>query len=513
VVLVVGLLITGGLSWGAHVVHRANEKRLLRQRVREVAAVVSAAIPNTQIPLASAADVVEATNANPVSFTQVMQPVIAAGRPFTSVSIWAANSARPKPLVVVGTKPELATEPAAAVRAFFARVRDASTFAIYDLLDNPERRLGYGVVATKHAKFVVYGEGELPKGRQARVASNSAFSDLDYALFVGKDEKERNLLASSTGGTKLQGTTYSESVPFGDSQLLVVLASRRDLGGELLENLWWILLLLGLTLTVSAAALVERLGHRRHEAEDLAAENADLYATQRSVALTLQHSLMLEDLPTLPHADIGARYIAGTAGLDIGGDWYDVVALDDDSLLIAVGDVSGRGLQAATMMASLRFAIRAYAAQHDGPGAILTKLTRLVSVGRDGHFATTVCAVVNLRQRTLVCANAGHPQPLLIEGPDAQYVTTTVGVPIGVRENAQYNEETHQLPARGTLLFYTDGLVERRGETLDEGFARLREAARSSDGSLTDTLSAVVAKVIPAGSADDTVLLGVRWNS
>src|SRR5262245_65376670 len=96
---------------GARVVHNANERRLLRQRVREVAAVVSAAIPNTQIPLTSAADVVEATNGDPASFARVMGPVIKAGLPFTSVSIWSANAPSPRPLAVVGTRPELAGEP------------------------------------------------------------------------------------------------------------------------------------------------------------------------------------------------------------------------------------------------------------------------------------------------------------------------------------------------------------------------------------------------------------------
>src|SRR5262249_37053010 len=158
-------------------------------------------------------------------------------------------------------------------------------------------------------------------------------------------------------------------------------------------------------------------------------------------------------------AEIGARYVSGVEGIDVGGDWYDVVALDDASLLLAVGDVSGRGLRAATTMASLRFAIRAYAAQHDSPGTILTKLSTLVNVGRDGQFATTLCAVVDLKKRTLTCANAGHPEPLLIAGPDAQFVATTVGLPIGVREGATYEERTHSLPARGTLLMYTDGLI------------------------------------------------------
>jgi serine phosphatase RsbU (regulator of sigma subunit) len=494
-------------------VHNNNEKRLLHQRVREVAAVLTTAIGTTQNRLATTANVVEATSADNKSFTRTWKPAISAGQPFTSISIWPGNEAAPRPIVVVGKAPTLARQSAAAINAYFDRVRATPSFAINDQLNTPSRTIGYGAVASPQSRYVVYGEAQLPHSRRARIDKNSAFSDLNYALFLGTQPNADALLASSTGGTTLHGRTSSATVPFGDSQLLIEMSPTKDLGGSLLENLWWILLLLGLALTAGATTLVERLTRETEAAEELAQENADLYATQRSVALTLQHSLLLEDLPVVAGAEIGARYVSGVEGIDVGGDWYDVVALDDASLLLAVGDVSGRGLRAATTMASLRFAIRAYAAQHDSPGTILTKLSELVNIGRDGQFATTLCAVIDLRNQTLTCANAGHPEPLLITGSDVQFVATSVGVPIGVRHGFQYEEQTHALPARGTLLMYTDGLIERRGETLDIGFARLRDAARTTDGSLQETLSAVLGKAIPQGSADDTALLGVRWNS
>src|SRR6185436_6040059 len=237
---------------------------------------------------------------------------------------------------------------------------------------------------------------------------------------------------------RLVGRTGSTTAAFGDSKLLLVVAPQKELGGSLLAWLPWILGGFGLLCTVAAALTVWRLSKRRSEAERLAHENQRLYADQRSVAQTLQHSLLPQTLPEAHGLEFGAIYAPGTEGIDIGGDWYEVVTRGDGSVLVVVGDVSGHGLEAATMMASLRFAIRAYAADGDGPGAILGKLTHLVSVGRDGHFATVLCGVIDPRNRTATWADAGHPRPLLVADGVTRYVAVPVGPPVGVVVGADY---------------------------------------------------------------------------
>jgi len=512
VVIVVGLLITTVFAVGARAVHDSNEKRLLRQRVREVGAVLMSTFSTVQTPLSSAAVLAEATNGNAAAFRRAMAPIIAQRRPFISASIWNANGTSLRPLVAVGSTPELESQPPEKIRAFLRSATGAQGLSVYDMLGASDRRLGYAqTVPSKDARYVVYGEALLPKNRRARIDKNSAFADLDYALFIGSQSQRDQLIASSTGGTLLHGRTASTTVPFGDSKLLIVMSPRRELGGTLLARLWWFLLIVGVVLTAAAATLVERLSRRRHQAEHLAEENAELYAAQRSVALTLQHSLLTQGFPRVAGLEIGARYVTGAEGIDIGGDWYDVVRLDDTRVIVAVGDVSGRGLPAATTMASLRFAIRAYAVQGDRPGTILTKLSDLLSVRSDGHFATVLCATIDLRDGTMTCANAGHPEPLLIAS-DAQFVATHIGLPVGVERGSMYEERESLLPAIGTLLFYTDGLIERRGESLSAGLDRLTGVARCATGSLEKVLSTVLEQTIPNGSADDTALLGVRWN-
>jgi serine phosphatase RsbU (regulator of sigma subunit) len=512
VVLVIGGLITAGLAIGAHAVHDANENRLLRQRVREVAAVTTASFPTVQIPLASAAVVADATNGDAAAFRRLMQPIVSAGRPFVSASLWPAGAAQPRPLVVVGRSPELASKPPSEVRTVLQRASTASVVSLNDMLDAPDRRLGYAYAESKNAKFIVYGENALPHNRRARIDSNQAFSDLDYALFLGKRPTSQELLASSTGGARLRGRTMATSVPFGDSQLMVVLSPRGELGGSLLARLWWILTLFGLLLTLAAAGLVGRLSIRRREAEHLADENAQLYTTQRSVALTLQHSLVNIDFPAIPAVEFAARYVPGGDGVEVGGDWYDVVALEGRRVMLAVGDVSGRGLPAATTMASLRFSMRAYAVQGDEPGSILTKLSDLVSLARDDHFATVFCAVLDLDARVMRCANAGHPEPLLVSPGGGEFVDTVVAMPVGVRSGVKYEETVVSLPAAGTLYLYTDGVIERRGEDLADGRARLAGAATGTPGALDDNLTSVLAEAIPSGATDDAALLAIRWD-
>src|SRR5262249_20732268 len=163
------------------------------------------------------------------------------------------------------------------------------TLSIRDFLDRPQRRLGYAY-AIPEARSVAYVETALPRNRRARIASDSAFSDLDYALYLGTEASPTPLLASNVDG--LGGRrTASNRVAFGDSHVFLVVSPHGELGGELLAALPWVLGALGLLLTFVAAFVTERLIRRRERAEELsdrleevADENAALYASQRDVA-------------------------------------------------------------------------------------------------------------------------------------------------------------------------------------------------------------------------------------
>jgi serine phosphatase RsbU (regulator of sigma subunit) len=142
---------------------------------------------------------------------------------------------------------------------------------------------------------------------------------------------------------------------------------------------------------------------------------------------------------------------------------------------------------------------------------ILTKLSGLVSISRDGHFATVLCGTIDVAGHRMTLANAGHPEPLLIDGSQAAFVASNIGVPVGVAGRTPYSEVTVIVPRNATLLAYTDGLVERRGENLDVGLQRLKDASVGGDGSVEALLGRVLTEAIPAGSDDDTAVLGLRW--
>jgi serine phosphatase RsbU (regulator of sigma subunit) len=216
-------------------------------------------------------------------------------------------------------------------------------------------------------------------------------------------------------------------------------------------------------------------------------------------------------MPGIVGVETSARYQSGERGVEIGGDWYDLIALDDRRVLLVVGDVSGHGLRAAATMASLRYAIHAYAIEGDPPAEILSKLSRLINVGSDGQIATVLCMAVDVPGSRITVASAGHLPPLLLSDGEGRYVRGEIGLPVGVDRAATYTSVTASAPPRATLLAFTDGLVERRGEDLDRGLERLCDAARANHAGLDELLQRLVSEVRGDPAEDDTAIVGLRW--
>jgi serine phosphatase RsbU (regulator of sigma subunit) len=345
-------------------------------------------------------------------------------------------------------------------------------------------------------------------------------SGLNYALYLGPSAQSSNLLLASVTRVPLQGRTASNTVPFGDMALTLVVSPRGVLSGSLPRALPWIIAIGGILLALGAGLVTYRLIDRRQRAEELAdqleqtaGENRRLYAEQHDIAQTLQHALLPSALPRVDGIESSALYKAGERGVEIGGDWYDLIDVGEGKLLLVVGDVSGRGLPAATTMASLRYAIQAYAVQNDPPPVILTKLSRLVSVADGGQLATVLCVLIDVEGRHLTFSNAGHLPPLLLSNGCGDYLESQIGLPIGVEADAIYSSTTVAVPPQATVLAFTDGLVERRGESLDASLARLREMANADGTPLPELLDDLVADLHDQPSEDDSAILGLRWTS
>jgi type II secretory pathway pseudopilin PulG len=521
-IVIVGLLVTGALTWISAHDYTRNEHRLLQARARDVGATLTAALPTVQTPLASAVALADATSGNVSKFKNFIGPYVGIGngRPFVSVSLWRLGGpGQPTPVAVAGLQPALTATARVNIPAFFRRAARASKLTVIGLLSGPSPRVGYAFTGMTTGPFAAYAEGAILPSRYAPPQKNAAFNDLNYALFLGKSTGSSDLLIASVRRLPLPGRHATVTVPFGDTFFTVTVAARGPLAGSLPQRLPLVIAIVGILLTLGATALTARLIERRRATERLAneleltaEENRRLYAEQRSIAETLQHALLPSDLPQLPGLQLGARYEAGAEGVEIGGDWYDMIELGNDRLLMVVGDVSGKGLRAATAMAALRFAIHAYAAEGDDPADFLPKLSRLISVYEDSLLATVLCAVVDAKARQVTITNAGHLPPLIIGGQGSKFVDAPVGLPVGIDRAAEYSSVTVSAPPGATFLAFTDGLVERRGESIEVGLERLRTHVSTNHVSLDQLLAGVVQE-LRHDAPDDTAVAGIRWLS
>ncbi|MFE9653597.1 SpoIIE family protein phosphatase [Micromonospora sp. NPDC006431] len=240
-------------------------------------------------------------------------------------------------------------------------------------------------------------------------------------------------------------------------------------------------------------------------------ENAQLYEAEHRIATTLQHSLLPRTLPQLPGAVVASRYLPGSAEVEVGGDWYDVIGTPDDELVLVIGDVMGKGVRAAAAMGQLRNALRAYVLEGYDPGQALTRLNRLVGSTEGGSFATVVCLWFSPRTGRLRYASAGHPAPLVIRGDDVSYLhDRALGPPVGAIPQAEYRTVEGQLAPGGRLLLYTDGLIEDRQLGIDAGLGRLRLDATTRGEHVADLVDAVVQRVAERIRHDDVAVLALE---
>jgi serine phosphatase RsbU (regulator of sigma subunit) len=512
VVVVVGLAVTVALALAARTAHSENEDRLLQQRTREAAAVLEAAVPGVEAPLASTAGLVGVVEGgDPDMFRSALGAQVGGKARFVSASVWPVDGTRPT--VVLGADPKLADRPADEVRAFLARAAETPGLVVHGMLTGDAPRLGYAFAGPEGGgRFLVYAEQALPTDKTSVVQSGSAFEGLDYAVYLGSSSSPSTLLFASTDHLPFPARQAVEQIPFGDGRLRLVMSPDGNLGGSLLASLQWLVLATGTVTTVAAGVATEVLQRRRRRAEQLAADNARLYSEQREGSQLLQRSLLPRELPELDGVEVAVRYAAGVAGTQVGGDWYDVID-NGDTMVVVVGDVSGRGLTAASVMASVRYTVRTLAAQGLPPGEVLATSNRLDEGQHPGHFATVICGVVDRAARTLTFACAGHPWPLLLSDGEARWIDVPIGPPIGAGRHAVYDTVTVPIPEHATLLLVTDGLFERRGETIDVGLERLRAAAAPGGEPLPALLDRLVDQLTAGRAADDAAILAVRWRS
>jgi serine phosphatase RsbU (regulator of sigma subunit) len=260
-------------------------------------------------------------------------------------------------------------------------------------------------------------------------------------------------------------------------------------------------------------AIVEGIAHRAA----LALDNARIHAERRRVAHTLQQSLLPPVLPTLAGVGLGAEYVPTVGDAEVGGDFYDVVPMPDGRWLVVIGDVSGKGVQAATVTGLVRDVIRVLVRDGRTPPELLSRVNETLVDRGGGRYCTLAMAALTVgpgERLTVALHLAGHDRPVLVGRDGRATFTGTPGTALGLLERVQTPSITLRLDPGDTLVFYTDGVTERRrgGELF--GIDRLRASAAELSGFSADVVAARLRAVALGFSAepprDDIAILALR---
>ena len=260
---------------------------------------------------------------------------------------------------------------------------------------------------------------------------------------------------------------------------------------------------LDLIARISAQALERALLYER--------DRAQISAADRAEARLLQEAFLPATLPRTEHLEVAAAYLPASDAA-MGGDWYDAFPVDNGTCLV-IGDVAGHGLRSAAVMAQLRNATRAFADEDASPSRVLGRLNRMLCRLEPEETATAIVCVWDPEHHTLWRSSAGHPPPLRCRPGEFSYlVPPDRGVILGVDPDWQFHEVSKLLRPGTTLLFYTDGLVEARGESLEDGMDGLKTFVEQLEDLTPQALCDAVLKwrLGAATREDDMCLLAVR---
>jgi serine phosphatase RsbU (regulator of sigma subunit)/CheY-like chemotaxis protein/anti-sigma regulatory factor (Ser/Thr protein kinase) len=353
------------------------------------------------------------------------------------------------------------------------------------------------------------GSGELlpfaARGQGFRVSDQNVVDAAGGAVGRLMDERRAMLLAAGSAARReLEQSLRSVGLESFPAVLAVPLATHDQAVG--------LLVLAAHDAEAFDPADVELLGLAADRIAT-AIDHARRFEHERQQVVVLQSSLLPDSLPEHPRLELAARYLPGQLGAQIGGDWYDALQLDRDRVAVMIGDIVGHGTAAAARMGELRNVLRAYAAEGHPPAEALRQLDRLVaaSLGEE-MIATVLLLIADTANQSVTVARAGHPPPLIRAADgEVRVLESQTTLPIGVMRGVAPDEVTHRFAEGETLLLYTDGLVERRAEPIDEGIARLRQALSDAPADAEALSDHVIARLLAdRPGSDDVAMLAVR---
>jgi hypothetical protein len=233
--------------------------------------------------------------------------------------------------------------------------------------------------------------------------------------------------------------------------------------------------------------------------------------TERAALLAMQHALLPVRPPVGERFEVALRYRGADEIAALGGDWYAVVPLGSSCLGLAIGDVVGHGTPSIALMAEVRFALRTLASEGAEPAELMATLNRLVRRFEQGAMCTALYGIWDSRDGTWEQAVAGHPPPVLRLGGSCRLLDETrPGLPLGVADDAAYPTTRVSVAGPSTLILYTDGLVERRGESLDISLKRLCDVVEGAAGPPDQLCDEVMNRLLTPRAQDDVAIVAAR---
>ena len=247
------------------------------------------------------------------------------------------------------------------------------------------------------------------------------------------------------------------------------------------------------------------------EARDLLADSEQRAAEEHELALRLQRAIMPSGVRVLATAgvEIAVRCLPARPGSLVAGDWYDAFQLPGGDLLFVVGDIAGHGMEAVTGMVTARNALRGLAVTGADPGELIGKLNYMTCLLAEGVTGTVICGRYSPESRVLRWARAGHLPPVLVRDGTATVQPMPDGMLLGVQPETEYEQLYLQLRTEDTLLFYTDGLIERRAASISDALAEFAAAAVPADPDLGAHAARILASAV-SDTGDDACLLAAR---
>lgn len=511
IALLIALAVSAAATWGARLTVHDQERRLLKERTAEVGLVLTSAIDSLQTTLSQHGAILRATHGSAAAYEQAAATDIGPRTPVSPTYAWLRPGAGGTFIVVAAAGD--------ALRAGDV-VRDARAGTMAEAL-RVQKMVATSVIGRQRLLGFALGPPAAPAGtvlfRQATLGSaispprqvgTTPFSELDVALYGTTTAQPAQVLTATTSHLPLRGDERNQQLIAGATPWLLSVKARVPLVGNLTWNAPWLILGAGVLGSLLIAAVIETAARRRDAA-------LALYAAEHHVAETLQRSL-LPQLPTLAGLDIAARYLASGAGQHVGGDWFDVFPVADGRVGLVVGDVIGHDLTAASAMAQIRAALRAYAVDGDSPARVIARLERLVEALQLTQLVTVVYGVLEPPavdgSRLLRYTNAGHLPPMLRTASGrVDMLSGGASVVIGAPIASEHVADEHVLEPGSTLLMFTDGLVEVPGESLDDALQRLAVTVAERDGTDAEAMCDHVLSVVSLRALrDDVALLAVR---